>query len=354
MSALGLEPGASMALAVSGGGDSIALMHLFADWQAKAKASVLIVDHGLREGSAREAKRVRDWAKRAGFAAEVLTWKGARKSDTAIEERARDARYRLLGAWCRKHRVKNLMVAHTREDQAETFLLRLARGSGVDGLASMRMKSALPLAGFDSVTLYRPLLGITRSDLRDDLKRRGIAWLEDPMNADPRFARVRMRGLLPLLEDAGIAVSRIAEAAGHLARAREALEGATEAFLAAHARIGRDSALLDRAALNAAHPEIALRALSAILTRLSGAPYRPRFERLESLFAALGAERFSARTLAGCRIGLAPKAKAVFGPGTLEITAEKPRRKLASARPGTSVKPGSAAAKRKIAPERAQ
>ncbi len=341
MRVAGLAPGAKVALAVSGGGDSIALMHLFKDWGATG-ATVLIVDHGLRKGSAKEAAEVRRWAKLAGFPAFVLTVKEARPRDTGIEEQARNARYRLLGAWCRKACVESLLLAHTRDDQAETFLLRLARGSGVDGLSSMRGKSPLPIPAFAAVTLYRPLLGIARSELRDYLKVRGIEWLEDPMNDDPRFARVRMRKLLPVLAESGVSVSRIAEAAEHQARAREALEGATEAFLAAHARMGRGVAFLDQAALLNLPPEIALRALSAILTRISGAPYRPRFERLESLFAALRQDGFAARTLAGCRIGKAPKARGEFGPATLEIRAEAPRGKTASQHAPSGVKSQSA------------
>ena len=347
MARLALQPGDRIALAVSGGGDSIALMHLFKDWKAAA-TTILIVDHGLRAGSAKEAARVRSWAKRAGFAAEVLTWKHSGKQDTAIEERARQARLSLLGTWCRKHRVGKLILAHTRDDQAETFLLRLARGSGVDGLSAMRPASALPLAGFETVTLYRPLLGIARSDLRAFLKRSGIAWLDDPMNEDPRFARVRMRRLLPLLEEAGLSVSRIAEAAGHLARARAALDGATGAFLATHAQIGRQTVLLDRKALIAAPAEIALRVLAALLGRVSGAPYRPRFERLENLFAALGEANFSGRTLAGCRIGPAPKARAQFGPGTLEIRAETARRNSAPGGPVRRAKPANAGLPKKL------
>jgi tRNA(Ile)-lysidine synthase len=133
--------------------------------------------------------------------------------------------------------------------------------------------------------------------------------------------------LLPQLEQAGVSPARVAAAAAHLARAREALDGATAEFLAAHVRFGSSGlSLIDGAALGRLHPEIGLRVLSAVLMRVSGATYRPRFERLNRLFSALRAGDFPARTLQGCRIGKAPKAHAGFGPSTLEIQAEKPRR----------------------------
>jgi tRNA(Ile)-lysidine synthase len=123
-----------IAIAVSGGGDSIALMHLLRDYAKSRKLAppiVLTVDHGLRKNSAKDAKQVAGWAKAAGLKAHVLTWAGA-KSKTGIEAAARDARYRLMGDWLVKKKIATLHVGHTQDDQAETFLLRLARGSGLD------------------------------------------------------------------------------------------------------------------------------------------------------------------------------------------------------------------------------
>src|SRR5271155_2301624 len=139
------------AIAVSGGSDSKALMILLAEWSASAsrrRPVVLTVDHGLSPGSSRTALAVIKDAKRVGLAAHRLIWRGP-KPRADIEAAARTARYTLMGAWCSAHRIKGLYVAHTREDQAETFLLRLARGSGLDGLAAMRTRSPYPLPGFD-------------------------------------------------------------------------------------------------------------------------------------------------------------------------------------------------------------
>jgi len=182
--------GESAAIALSGGGDSMALMHLFADWARHSGSPIpdaLIVDHGLREGSGDEAGRVAGWAAAIGCRAHVLRWKGSRPH-ASIEEKARNARYDLMGAWSLKNGVRALFVAHTLDDQAETFLLRLARGSGVDGLSGMRPRSSLPVEGFPGVEVIRPLLDVRRAELRAFLKDRDVPWVEDPMNQDLHFA----------------------------------------------------------------------------------------------------------------------------------------------------------------------
>jgi tRNA(Ile)-lysidine synthase len=231
------------AVAVSGGGDSLALMHLAA---AYAKANklpppvVLTVDHGLRPASAKAAKQVLSWAKQAGLKAQLLTWRG-KKPKSGIEAAAREARYRLMGAWLSQNKIGTLLVGHNLDDQAETFLLRLARGSGLDGLAGMRVRAPWPSPDFAGLVVARPLLNFRRDDLRAYLKERGLAWLEDPMNLDTAFDRVKMRNARAVLSEAGITPMRIAAAAAHLARAREGLEIATEAVLQRAARTDQAS-----------------------------------------------------------------------------------------------------------------
>jgi tRNA(Ile)-lysidine synthase len=325
LASLGWTREGRAALAVSGGGDSLALMHLFADWARENNAQppvVLVVDHGLRADSARDAAKTARWAKQRGLEAHVLTWRGRRpKSD--IENFARVSRYRLMGEWCRAHDVRALFLAHTQEDQAETFLLRLARGSGVDGLSSMQPRAAYPLPAFAKLEVLRPLLGTSRTELRDYDAARDQPWLEDPMNFDPRFARTRLRALLPLLEAAGISVSRIADAAAHLSRAREALDTVTDALIArAVVFAAAGYALVDPVAIVDAPREIGLRTVARTLMAVSGEAYRPRFERLEPLFDAIIFGKLAARTLHGCRIAVAPKPWRKFGERTLLVTRE--------------------------------
>src|SRR6185312_16781623 len=272
-----------------GGGDSLGLMHLLTDW-AKARSLkppvALIVDHALRKGSAAEAKRAAGFARKLGLSAHILTRKGA-VPKSGIEAAALDARYGLMGAWLKKQRIATLYVGHTLDDQAETFLLRLGRGSGLDGLSAMRVLAPFPLPPFADLNLARPLLRVSRARLRAYLKGKKQAWLEDPMNSEARFARSRIRGLMPALEAAGLSATRISDAAGHLARAREALELATEAVLARAALPEGERVLLDARALLAAPREVGLRALAALLMVVSGEGYRPRFEALERLFDSI-------------------------------------------------------------------
>lgn len=312
-------------VAVSGGGDSIALMHLLARWAKATRRQpphVVTVDHGLRKTSAAEARKVSGWAKRAGLKVSALRWKGARpKSD--IEAAAREARYRLMGEYARKQKLTALYVGHTRDDQAETFLLRLMRGSGLDGLAAMRALAPYPLPGFRDLCVVRPLLALEREAVREHLRANDHAWLEDPMNGEDRFARVRLRQLLPQLEQAGLTRARIASAAGHLTRAREALEAVTAAVLARSVRRVENTVHLDAAALTAAPREVGLRALAQLLMIVSGQSYRPRFERLERLFDRIRADQVGRGvTLHGCKIATAPSKKGAFGPGTVVIARE--------------------------------
>lgn len=316
------------AVAFSGGSDSLALLNLVAGWarrKRKPAPVALIVDHGLRAGSHSAARAAARAARALGVKAHILKASGARP-ERDIEAAAREMRYRLMGDWLAKHGRLALYVGHTRDDQAETLLLRLARGSGLDGLSAMKPLSSWPVAGYRDLVLVRPLLGFEKTALRDHLAAGGHDWLEDPMNRDPRFSRVRLRDNWPALESLGLTTHRVANAAHHLARAREALDWVTLAILARAARVGNDGTLVDSEALIAAPRELGLRALAAILAQVSGQAYRPRFEQLERLFDRLSELRLKGGvTLHGCRIGPAPKARALFGPGTIEIARERGR-----------------------------
>jgi tRNA(Ile)-lysidine synthase len=322
------------AVAVSGGGDSLALMHLLARWAKLAKKAapqVLIVDHGLRPQSREQAQATARKARALGLSATLLTWKGpAPKS--GLEAAAREARYRLMGAWLRKKKLATLYVGHSQDDQAETFLLRLARGSGLDGLAAMRALAPWPLPEHEGLMLARPLLSLGRAELRNYLAALGEEWIEDPMNDDPRFDRVRLRKLAPALAEAGLTPARIALAASHMAEARLALETVTAAVIeravcSAPPGSRPPGLLLDPVALVAAPREISLRALAALLGIVSGAQYRPRFTALERLHARLAKDELGGgATLSGCRIGPAPAGERLFGPRTLKLSREKPRK----------------------------
>jgi tRNA(Ile)-lysidine synthase len=300
-------------------------MLLLAEWargSGREKPVVLTVDHGLAPGSDRVAAEVAANARRLGLEAHILEWRG-RKPVADIEGAARAARYRLMGDWCRSQGLHTLYVAHTLEDQAETFLLRLARGSGVDGLAAMREIAGFPLPEFEGVRVVRPLLTVPRARLRALLTAREVDWHDDAMNTDSRFARARLRALWPQFAAAGLSADRIADAARHLARARVALDHDVEALLVQASEKSGNSVLLDSRALAAAPTEIGLRAMARLLMQVSARNYRPRFERLENLYGAICAGSLAGgRTLHGCAVKPAPKRRQSFGPRTLLISPE--------------------------------
>lgn len=303
-----------LAVAVSGGSDSMALALLAAAWARRRRGAVvaLTVDHGLRPEAAAEARQVKAWLEGRGIRHRSLRWREAPRG--ARQAAARAARYRLLAGWCRRRGVLHLLLAHHLEDQAETLLLRLSRGSGLDGLAAMAAVGER--AG---VRLLRPLLRVAKARLAATLERARQPSIEDPSNRDPVHARVRMRALMPSLAAEGFGAERLAAAAGYLGRARAALDDATADLLARAAAVyPAGYVLLDPAMLAAAPEKLALRALSRVLMTVGGAEYPVRLERLLRLHRALGPgdgrgrtpvsrprnsfSEFRGRTLGGCRI----------------------------------------------------
>lgn len=302
MVALGpFEAAPHIAVACSGGPDSMALV-LLADHWARSQggaATALVVDHGMRPDSAQEAEMVGAWLADAGIEAITLTCEGPMPASDR-QAMARRARYALMRRWCREAGVLHLLLGHHRRDQAETFLLRLARGSGVDGLAAMA-----PVRETADVRLLRPLLDVPRERLLAHLEYERRPYVQDPSNEDAAFARVRMRAALPALEREGLTASRLAATARRMARARAALETAATVLLARVAAIYPEGyATVMPASLCSAPEEVALRALSRLLACIGGAEYGPRLVRLERLYGWLveGRSAGAGRTLAGCRI----------------------------------------------------
>ena len=291
---------ARLALAVSGGGDSTALMHLCTRWRATApvpELHVLSVDHGLYPDSAAVARQVCAQAQMLGLPCTVLRWEGD-KPQTGIEEAARTARHALLAEWCAQHGAA-LVMAHTLEDQAETLLMRLARGAGLDGLAAMARETTMPGA---PVPLLRPLLGVSRKTLRDWLRTEGIDWHEDPANADTRFERVRLRQAWPQLAALGLTPERLARSAERLQRARAACTHYTTEAWERHVRQHALGWLqLPINALRALPEEIALRLLARAVVHVRGLPEAGRdMAGLERLLRWLREDMEPrARTLAG-------------------------------------------------------
>ncbi|MEN3974811.1 tRNA lysidine(34) synthetase TilS [Emcibacter sp. SYSU 3D8] len=290
-----------VAVAVSGGPDSMALALLAQAWAAARGITLtaLTVDHGLRPESAAEAVAVGGWMAARGISHHILAW-GSRPHGN-VQAEARRARYGLLENWCAARQVPALLLAHHLEDQAETVLLRLGRGSGVYGLAGMAAEAAPVWPG--APARIRPLLEVPKARLVATLRAAGQDWIEDPSNRDPAYARVRARSVWPVLAPLGITPDRLARTARQMARARAALDAEAHALIAGAGTFGVGGWYsLRPAALVAAHEEVGLRALALVLMAVGGSGYPPRLDRLERLWARLRAGGHEAMTLAGCRI----------------------------------------------------
>ncbi|MGR3762049.1 tRNA lysidine(34) synthetase TilS [Roseobacteraceae bacterium NS-SX3] len=285
-----------LGIALSGGGDSMALLHILHDCLAGSGVELMAatVDHGLRPGSAEEAGQAAAAAQRIGVPHSILTWQEG-PGPGNLQNQARKARYRLLTSWARDKGIPMLALGHTADDQAETVLMRLMREAGVSGLAGIpRRRTA------DGVVFLRPLLEVSRDELRSYLTRRGVHWADDPSNEDTRFERVRVRQALQLLEPLGLTAGALAAVAHNMARARDALDW--YAFLAARelAHVDAGAVVLDQRQFRTLPDETCYRLLVRALQWISGASYPPRRE--PSLSAVEAMRRGGGATLAGCRV----------------------------------------------------
>jgi tRNA(Ile)-lysidine synthase len=287
-----------IAVAVSGGPDSLALLLLIDRWTRErgGSAFALTVDHGLRPDSAPEAAQVGAWAKVRGTPHAVLPWAGE-KPRSGIQDAARQVRYRLLAEACAERGILHLALAHHAGDQAETVLFRRERGSGPVGLAGMAASRSL-----GAVRMIRPLLGWPKSALIETCRHFGQDFVEDPSNRSDRFARTDLRRRLAddkdlrtsLLRETGIAAIRRANDDGRLAEA-----------LARIVEIRPDGlALLDPAAFLATAADIRRAVLAATLRTVGGNAFAPEADAAGRLDAALGGPDFPGASLAGCIVRL--------------------------------------------------
>ncbi|MCC6734752.1 MAG: tRNA lysidine(34) synthetase TilS [Bauldia sp.] len=291
-----------VALAVSGGADSLALLDLVRHWALRRASPpelvVLTVDHGLRPESAVEARMVAAIAAGHGLRHETLAWDEP-KPATGIEAAARAARYRLLAAAARRSGADVVVTAHHRDDQAETLLMRLGRGSGIAGLGGMPEARLLDRG----ILLFRPFLDVPKTRLVATARVAGFLPVEDAMNADPRFARARLRRLMPALAAEGIDAATLARAARQFRRADEALTALTQAFLdRALTTNALGMARMPRDRLAAEAEETRFRALGAIIAAVGGSGEAPGEEKLAALVTAAGAGTPFRRTLGGAVI----------------------------------------------------
>jgi tRNA(Ile)-lysidine synthase len=222
----------AIVIAVSGGPDSTSLLWLVSRWRAARKKGpelfAVTVDHGLRTESRREAQDVQHVAKSLGVPHRIVRWTGP-KPKTGIQEAARNARYALIAAEAKKAGADVVLTAHTLDDQAETVLLRLLRGSGPAGLQAMTERAPYP--NEPGLVLVRPLLSLRKARLVATLRKAGISFADDASNRDPRFTRPRLRAIMPMLADEGLTAERLGVLARRLQRAEAALRDAVAAAM---------------------------------------------------------------------------------------------------------------------------
>jgi tRNA(Ile)-lysidine synthase len=317
----------AIVLAVSGGPDSLALMWLAARWRRTLARGpqlfAVTVDHGLRAGSAAEARDVKRLARSLELPHRTMRWTGA-KPKTGLPAAARAARYHLLAQAARESGATHIFTAHTRDDQAETLLMRLMRGSGIAGLAAMARQSER-----NGVLLARPLLVVAKSQLVATLKKAKLGFADDPTNRDLNFTRPRIRAVMPALAAEGGDARNLARLASRLARANAAVEvlvDGAERYLAlrereaAHSRAGIkafdikafDFRIFDFQAFAAMPEEIRLRLLLRAIERFGheGPAELGKVEALLSALDGMVAENTATRqprlkrTLAGALVSL--------------------------------------------------
>ncbi|WP_343116028.1 tRNA lysidine(34) synthetase TilS [Ostreiculturibacter nitratireducens] len=284
-----------LGVAVSGGGDSTALLHLLAAWAGEhgAEIAAVTVDHGLRPGSAAEAAAVARICAGLGVPHETLRWHWDGEGN--LQDQARRARLTLIADWARGRGIGAVALGHTRDDQAETFLMRLARGAGVDGLSGMS-----PERHAEGIQWLRPLLTRSRAELRDWLAGSGLAWFDDPSNENPDFDRVKARRAIGLLAPLGVEVEDLAAAAGRLSVARAALAEFAARTAAQIVRVEAGDVVFEREGFVSVPRETQLRLLSHALRWVASAEYGPRFAPLEESLEAVAEP--ARRVLHGCLI----------------------------------------------------
>jgi tRNA(Ile)-lysidine synthase len=296
----------------------MALMYLTRHWLDRTgrnlAVTVVTVDHGLRPESKQEAAFAGEHARQLGFAHTTVEWTGD-KPRAGIQAAARRARYDLLASHALSSGSACIVTAHTEDDQAETLLMRLRRGSGVDGLAAMA-----PISERNGVAIVRPLLGFSKGRLVAYLRAAAIPFIRDPSNNNAAFERVRLRHASKALAAAGITPSSLAMTAARLSRSRDALVTITEDFLDRHLQVTHlAQGKISLGAFEALPNDIALRALGRILSLIGGAGQPPRLMRLEHLFANLKFGKGEI-TLGGCIM--------VAASGTLNFYREPGRQKV--------------------------
>lgn len=289
----------TLAIAVSGGADSLALTLLSNEWAQKENKKIvaLTFDHKLRPESTSEAKTLGKWLAKYKIPHHIIPWQDQPKIKN-LQNDARQARYHHLTTYCTQHKIPHLLVAHTLEDQAETILMNLMRGSGIDGLCGIRQQTTI-----NNIKILRPLLDIPKAKLTTYLESLNQPWIEDPSNQNEDFLRINTRNFLNNSKDKDLLIKRLADTATNLKR--------SQSFINTHLKQALNSIVTDNSNqsytinhqefLNL-HEEIALRLLATLLNKTSKNYYKPRLKKLQTLHHHLKSPNPKPTTLHNCTI----------------------------------------------------
>lgn len=267
-----------IALAISGGSDSMAMLIATNKLLKKTDFVAITVDHNLRDGSASETQKVKKWCKELAIEHVILKWDNPSKEGN-LQANARNARYLLMSNYCNSNNIKYLFVAHNINDQAETVLMRMLRGSGVDGLSSISSKSFIY-----NINIVRPFLNIFNDELKQFLIENKQEWIEDPSNNNDDFQRVGIRQIIDKYHDKNTIINRLTETANHMRRASSYINHKIADDLKSCTIFHQQAyVILKKRNFIQLHPEAQIRILSKILTALSSYPKQIRFEKLYNI-----------------------------------------------------------------------
>lgn len=286
-----------LAVAVSGGIDSMALMFIADKWckNNNIELFVITVDHQLREESSKEAKYVAEICKKYNINHTILVWEGE-KPQHNIELIARENRYNLISKFCKQNNINTLLIAHHLQDQTETFFIRLFRGSGIDGLASMN-----DINNMYGLTILRPFLECCKEDLQTFLEEKQIQWVEDPSNNDEKYLRNKIRKFLNSFDNKQEILSRINSAVENINESKLSINSLIkniEKKIVSYNSFG--TCLLDKNKLIEQDDIVALKILSTISMKISGNIYKPRLKKLKRLFETIKENEEVKYTFYGC------------------------------------------------------
>ena len=284
--------------AISGGPDSLALAGLLKilEHEKKTKVFYVLVDHSIRMSSQNEAQKVKILLKKHKISLKIL--KNKKKIDRNIQSIAREVRYELLSGFCKKNNINHILTAHHRDDQVETFLIRLSRGSGIQGLSGMDLSSSLN----KKIKIIRPLLDFKKENLIYVAKKIFGKYFKDPSNKNKKNLRTKIRNLKKTLENSGLSYDQILKSIKNLSSTRDTLNKYISSLYKENVSIKKKKILVKYDHISNETTEIQLKLFGKILKNYTKSYYPPRSKKILNLIEKLRQGKIKNLNLSGCSI----------------------------------------------------